>query len=108
MKILAIELSNDEENKIFDTLIEKFDPQLCAHKLKGQEVNFPVNEQIEIYATLNLNVEYSEFDSNHQTSPIYVYSSFIIDFYHDGNEVKGMENSNIYNKIENHNWKQYF
>ena len=109
MKIKAIELTKEEEDQIFEKLIEMFDPQSCAQSTKGIEINFPLNDQIDVYATLDLNVEYDEFDSNHQCSPIDVYSTFKMDFYHNGlHEVKGMENSDIYNRIEKHDRFQYF
>lgn len=120
MIIKEVEVSEEEKKFIFDKLIELYTakessnnistmPQLCAESKKGVEVNFPLNEQIEVYATLDLNVEYSEFDVNHQTKPISVYANLKkINLYHNGNEVKGLEQCNIEDLIRDYDWLQYF
>jgi hypothetical protein len=108
MQITAIKFTEDEEKQIFNTLIEKFNPQKCAENKNGHTIEFNVNDLIEIEATLSLNVEYSEYDSNHQSSPIDVYTQFKMTFYNNDEEVSGMENSSIYTMIETYNWIKYF
>ena len=111
MKITAIELDDKDKKFIFDKLIELFtaNPRKIAESSNGVEVNFPLNDLIEVWATLDLNVEYSEFDSNHQTSAISVYANLKeIMLTYDGEELKGLEHWNIEDEIQCYDWLQYF
>lgn len=109
IKIKAIELRKADELELFAKLIELFDPQVCASSAKGQEINFPLNDQIEVYATLDLSVEYAIEDSNKQNEAIDVFTRFDMFIYdNDGDEVEGIENSDIYNLIEKYDWIKYF
>jgi hypothetical protein len=111
MIIKEVKLSDEEKKFIYNRLIELFslDPQYIAESLKGVEINFPLNELIEVYATLDLNVEYDEFDGNHQCNPISVYANLKkINMYHKGNPVKGLEQWNIEDLIKDYDWLKYF
>jgi len=108
MQIERVTLTEEEVNQIFDKLIEGFDPQYCASVANGQEINFTLNNQIEVWATLDLNVEYTEFDSNHQCNPIDVTVKFTIDLFNNGQSVEGLEKTNIEDRVTGYNWIQYF
>lgn len=109
-KITEIELSEKGKKFIFDKLIELFtvNPQLIAESTNGVEVNFPLDETVEVYATLDLNVEYDEFDGNHQNKAISVYPTLKISLMSKGEEVKGTERWNIEDMICSYDWKKFF
>jgi hypothetical protein len=107
MIIKEVELDEKEKLSIYDSFIELFDPKIAINK-SGHEINFSLNPNIEVWATLDLNIEYDEFDSNHQLKPISVYSKLTFDLYHKGNIVKGLERWNVEDKIQAYNWLQYF
>jgi hypothetical protein len=111
IKIKEVEIDDEAKKFIFDKLIELFtaNPRKIAESSKGVEVNFPLNNLVEVWATLDLNVEYSELDSNHQNKAISVYANLKeIMLTHEGEELKGLENWNIEDLIQSHDWLQYF
>lgn len=110
-KVTEIELSEKGKKFIFDKLIELFtlNPRLIAESTNGVEVNFPLDETVEVYATLDINVEYYELDSNHQNKAISVYATLKkFNIYNNGEELKGTERWNIEDMIGTYDWLQYF
>lgn len=90
-KILKVELSEDEENFVFAKMIEIFDTDNSEIFGKGQEINFPLNETIEVWAKLELYREYSEPDENNQshiTEQNAFMSKFELSFMIDGEEIE--------------------
>lgn len=96
-KTLKIELSEDEQNQIFDSLIERFDPEVATK----QEIEFVITEEVTVYAELSLDIEYFEKDENNQTSMCDRSASFKIWFMIDGEEIE-VKDWNIEDRINDH------
>lgn len=66
MKILKIQFTQEEENQIFDSLIERFDVNDSdIYSKHGKTIDFELNELIDMQATLELyNEGYIEQDTN--------------------------------------------
>jgi len=98
MQIEKIKLSLDEQNQIFNNLIEKF--RLINSNVYdiGESINFNLNELIEIDAFLKLYSDYSDSDENNQSFLIsQSVARFNMEFYHEGTEIE--TNCNVYDKI---------
>lgn len=82
---------------------------MIAESSNGVEVNFPLDETVEVYATLDLNVEYDELDGNHQNKAVSVYAILKkFNIYNNGEELKGTERWNIEDLICTYDWKKFF
>lgn len=91
MKILKVELSEEEENFIFEKMVEMFDLDRSEIFETGQEINFPLNETIEVWAKLELYRESSEPDENNQiyiTEQNAMMSKFKLGFFIGGDEIQ--------------------
>lgn len=107
MKTLKIAISQEEENKIFDKLIEKFDLNKSDIFAKGQEINFPFTEEIEIWSTVELYQDsYTEDDTNAGIVTEQFVMKFSLDFMIDGEEIEVVKNEvcneSISDRIYNH------
>lgn len=70
MKILKVKFSEEEEDQIFNSLIERFDINNSdIYSRSGQTIDFELNELIDMQATLELYAEGS-IDENNQGSLI--------------------------------------
>lgn len=90
MQITAIKLTEEEENQIFNTLIEKFDLNRSDIFEKGQTIEFSIDDLIELESTLELyNEGYVESDTNAPIINSQCVIKFKLTFYNfEGNEVK--------------------
>lgn len=88
MKILKVKLSEEEENQIFDSLIERFDINNSDIFEKGQTIEFDFNELVSVESTLELYQEsYVESDTNSQIITCQTVCKFKINFFIDFEEV---------------------
>lgn len=84
MKILKVELNQDEQEQILKKLIEKFNPDTD----KKQEVNFYLNDTVEIWAELTLESEgYIEPETNSVVITSRYVDRFKIYYTIDGEEI---------------------
>ncbi len=110
IKILKISIDQDEENKIFETLISKFDLRCSDIFSTGQKINFPLTEEIEVYSKLELDCETTDPDENNQSIIICqnaMMSRFILDFFIDGEQIEVVRESAIGKCIEDRIEKNY-
>lgn len=85
IKIKEVELGEDTQDWVIQRLIDKFDKE--SEEL--QEVNFPLNDNIEIYATLKLIVTSSKPDENNQSTIEHTnVDEFTLQFIGDEDEIK--------------------
>ncbi|MDP3442635.1 MAG: hypothetical protein Q8T08_07195 [Ignavibacteria bacterium] len=88
MQILKIKLTQDEEDRIFNELIRRF--ELISEK----QVISADNREITWESSLELYTEMSDFDGNNQTSIMSrSVLKFDLTFYHDGDQVEAVMNN---------------
>jgi len=88
-KILKVELSEDDQNEILKTLIDKFDLNSSDIWGIGQEITFSITDEIEAWSRVVLYRDgYLEEDTN---APIIVeqsVSNFEFDLFIDGESIE--------------------
>lgn len=88
-KILKVELSEEDQNEIFQILTDKFDLNNSDIWRKGQEINFPITEDIECWSKIDLYAEFTEPDEHNQTSKIsQSVGRFYFDLFIDGESIE--------------------
>ena len=107
MKILKIQFAQEEENQIFDSLIEKFDLNNSDIFGRGQTVEFDLNELVSIESRLELYQEgYNETDTNAPIITNRFVMCFDLFFFIDDEEVdvklNNVVNESIVDKINNY------
>lgn len=107
MKILKIKFTQEEENHIFDSLIERFDLNNSDIFGRGQTIEFDLNELVSIESRLELYQEgYNETDTNAQIITCQTVCKFKINFFIDDEEVdvklNNVVNESIVDKINNY------
>ena len=109
-EIQEIKLTEAGKKFIYDQIINFYSqmPRTIAESANGIKFEFPLDPEIGVDVTLDLNVEYSEFDSNKQNKSIKVYATLNIKLFHGSEPVKGLENWNIEDMIQDYDWLQYF
>lgn len=101
MKTLKKSISQEEENQIFDSLIEKFDLNKSDIFAKGQTINFPFTEDVEVWATLDLyQYGYIEDDTNASIITERYVCKFTLDFYIAGETIEVLRNNKVNESIE--------
>ena len=89
IKTLKIELPSETEDEIFKTLIDKFDLSRSDIWGKGQEINFPITEEVECYAKMDL---YQDGETDTETGVKTITEQFVvkfnIDFFIDGESIE--------------------
>jgi len=101
MKTLKVSISQEEENQIFNSLIERFNLEKSDIWEKGQEINFLITEDVEIYATIELYQDgYLESDTNAVIITSQSVCKFVINFFIDGDEIEVIRNNKIVECIE--------
>lgn len=103
MKITSIELTSEELDRIIKYLIDKFDEnEESKQKVENHltEILFCNGHDIEFESELELYIEYSDFDSNHQNEMTSRSAlKFNITFFYDGEEIP-VNSDKIYTDIE--------
>jgi len=104
MKIKSIELSNEEFVEVYETLINKFDLSYENIWMKGQSVEFELNDLIFVESKLSLDQDsYMELDTNAHIINSQSVCTFEINFYYDGEEVNSNYcNSDLDDKIRDY------
>lgn len=88
MKILKVELSEEEQNQIFDSLIERFNLNKSDIYDNGQEINFNLTDEIEIWSKLELYAEcHLEEDTNAGIMDCRYVNKFEFDLFIDGESI---------------------
>lgn len=110
MKILKVEIDQEEEQKVYDGLIKHFDETGSEIFGLGQQINFPLNELVEVYSELSIyrNPPKPPDENNQSEEPsqfpdMYDYT---LQFFIEGTEIEVVRNStiglNIESKIQKH------
>ena len=106
MKILKVELSEQEQNQIFDSLIERFDLNKSDTYENGHEIDFNLTDEIEVWSKLELYAEgHLEEDTNAGIMDCQYVNKFEFDLFIDGESIEYvLSEVNYTSKIDGKNY----
>ena len=102
--IERISLSENEKINLFSELVKRFDINNSEIYSKGgQEIEFYLNETINVSAKIELYCESEDTDENNQSDINYqTVTKFKITLFNDGSEVESNIDANFDDKISNY------
>lgn len=109
-EIEQIKLTESGKKFIYDELIKLYSamPHRLASSTSGVKISFRLEPAIDVDVNLDLNVDYSIPDGNNQSHATEVSAYLDIKLFHGSQPVKGLENWNIEDMVQNYDWIQYF